>query len=253
MKLFFRESGQGQPLLVLHGLFGSSDNWYTVARTFAETRKVYLIDQRNHGQSPHSDEFNYQYLMEDLHEFVLDHQLKRSEIIGHSMGGKTAMNFAVKYPALVDKLIVVDIVPKSYPVHYDYILKGLKAVPLSQLQSRNEAEQILSDHVPDFAERQFLLKNLARKSGGGFEWRINLKAIEEHLPELGEGMQYSGSFDKPTLFITGAKSRYFKPGDEDEIRKIFINAQFVALDTGHWVQAENPAAFTRTVLDFLNQ
>jgi pimeloyl-ACP methyl ester carboxylesterase len=169
------------------------------------------------------------------------------------MGGKVAMNFAVKYPAFVDKLVVVDIVPKFYPVHHDYILKGLKAVPLDQLQSRNEAERILAVHVPDFAERQFLLKNLVRKPGGGFEWRINVKAIEEHLPEMGDGMQYPGTFEKPTLFIRGARSGYFKPGDEDEIRKIFINARFVALDTGHWVQAEKPLDFTRTALDFLNQ
>ena len=253
MKLFFRESGQGPPLIILHGLFGSSDNWYTVAKTFAATHQVYLVDQRNHGQSPHSDDFNYQLLAEDLHQFVEDHGLKKAGVIGHSMGGKAAMNFAVKYPDQIEKLVVVDIVPKAYPVHHDRILAGMKALALDQLPSRNEADSMLSAYVPDASERQFLLKNLVRKTGGGFQWKINLKVIDGHMEELGEGMLYPGKFEKPTLFVFGARSTYFKPGDEDEIRKIFTRAQFVVLETGHWVQAERPAEFAKTVLDFLDQ
>jgi len=253
MKLFFRESGQGQPLVILHGLFGSSDNWFSVAKQFAETRKVYLLDQRNHGQSPHSDDFNYKVLSEDLHEFVQDQGLKSPVILGHSLGGKAAMNFAVRYPEEIEKLIVVDIVPKAYPVHHDRILEGLKAMPLDRLSSRNEAESILQQYVSDAGERQFLLKNLARKTGGGFEWKINVKAIEAHIEEIGAGMQYPGSFAKPTLFILGARSNYFEPGDEKEIRKIFTQAQLITLDTGHWVQVENPVEFARMVLNFLDQ
>ncbi len=253
MKLFFRASGQGQPLIILHGLFGSSDNWYTVAKEFAKTRKVFLLDLRNHGQSPHSDDFNYTIMTEDLHEFVEEHSLKAPVILGHSLGGKTAMNFAVRYPEALEKLIVVDIVPKAYPIHHDYIIEGLKAMPLDSLTSRNEADSILQKYIPDAAERQFLLKNLVRKKDGGFVWRINAKAIEEHLEEIGAGMQYPGTFDKPTLFILGSKSKYFKPGDEALIKKIFTQVQLIALDSGHWVQAETPAEFTKTVLEFIGQ
>ena len=253
MKLFFRESGQGQPLIILHGLFGSSDNWFTVAKEFAKTRKVYLLDLRNHGQSPHSDDFNYKILTEDLYEFVQEHGLKNSVVLGHSLGGKTAMNFAVHYPNELEKLIVVDILPKKYPVHHDYIIEGLKAMPLDQLNSRNEADSILQKYIPDAAERQFLLKNLVRKTDGCFAWKINTKAIEAHLEEIGDGMQYPGSFDKPTLFILGSNSKYFKPGDEVLIKKIFTRAQLATLDSGHWVQAEKPVEFVKTVLDFIAQ
>jgi len=253
MKLFFRESGQGPPLIILHGLFGSSDNWYTVAKTFSSTHRVYLVDQRNHGQSPHSDDFNYQLLAGDLHQFVEEHGLKKVDVIGHSMGGKAAMNAAVKYPDQIEKLVVVDIVPKAYPVHHDRLVAGMKALALDRLSSRAEADSMLAAYVPDASERQFLLKNLVRKTGDGFQWKINLKAIDEHLKELGEGMQYPGKFEAPTLFVRGARSSYFKPGDEDGIRKIFPRAEFVVLETGHWVQAESPVEFTKIVLDFLDQ
>lgn len=253
MKLFFRESGQGQPMVILHGLFGSSDNWFTLAKTFAEAYHVYLVDQRNHGQSPHSDEFNYEILTEDLYEFVKEHHISNPVIIGHSMGGKTAMNFAVKYPFLVQKLIIVDIVPKTYPIHHDQILEGMDSIPLEKLQTRIEADELLSKFVPSPDTRQFLLKNLLRKPGGtgGFQWKINLAAIDNHIEEIGEGMQYEGSYNGPTLFILGAKSNYFQPGDETLISKIFPGSKLVTLDTSHWVQAEKPKEFAETVLEFL--
>ena len=252
MKLFFRELGTGQPMIILHGLFGSSDNWFTLAKTFAETYHVYLIDQRNHGQSPHSDEFDYKILTEDLYEFVKEHHITDPVIIGHSMGGKTAMNFAVKYPSLVQKLIVVDIVPKTYPIHHDRILDGMDSIPLEKLQTRIEADEILSKYVSFAETRQFLLKNLLRKTGGGgFQWKINLKAIDNHIEEIGEGMQYEGSFEGPTLFIMGERSDYFQAGDEVMISTVFPQAKIVMLDTSHWVQAEKPAEFAATVLEFL--
>ena len=173
-------------------------------------------------------------------------------VIGHSMGGKTAMNLAVKSPALIDKLIVVDIAPKSYPVHHDHILEGLTAIKLNQISSRNEADRILSEHVEELDVRQFLLKNLTRNDEGKFEWKINLSAIENHIEEIGEGMQYSGEFKKQTLFIKGARSNYFKPGDEELILKLFPSAIIETLDTGHWVQAEKPQEFVQTVLKFLH-
>ena len=253
MNLFFRESGQGKPLVILHGLFGSSDNWFTLAKTFSQHYKVFLIDQRNHGQSPHSDEFNYKLLTEDLEEFLLQHSIIKPVIIGHSMGGKTAMNLTVKRPDIIDKLIVVDIVPKSYPVHHDHILDGLEAIDLSKLTSRTEADQILSQFIPEPDVRQFLLKNLSRKTDGGFEWKINLPSIDHHIEEIGEGMQYSGKFDKPALFIKGAKSNYYSTGDEELIKSIFPKTTFSTLDTGHWVQAEKPVEFANTVMEFLSK
>ncbi len=253
MNLFFRESGQGNPLVILHGLFGSSDNWFTLAKTFSLHYKVFLIDQRNHGQSPHSDEFNYRLLTEDLEEFLSSHSIVDPLVIGHSMGGKTAMNLAVKRPDSIDKLIVVDIVPKSYPVHHDHILDGLEAIDLNKLSSRTEADQILSKFIPEPDVRQFLLKNLSRKTDGGFEWKINLKAIDNHIEEIGEGMQYTGKFEKPTLFIKGAKSNYYATGDEELIKSIFPKTTFSTLDAGHWVQAEKPVEFANTVMEFLTK
>ncbi len=251
MKLFYRQSGEGQPLIILHGLFGSSDNWYSLAKVFAQKFTVFVVDQRNHGQSPHTPELDYGLLAEDLKEFISEHAIQKPIILGHSMGGKTAMNFAVKYPELLSKLIVVDIVPKKYPVHHDAIIDGLKAIPLQSLGSRNDADRILASYVPQPDVRQFLLKNLARKSEGGFEWKINLAAIDNNIEAMGEGMVYSGKYEGPSLFIKGKKSNYYKEGDESLIRAIFPNAEFATLDTGHWVQAEKPDEFASTVLNYL--
>jgi esterase len=253
MKLFYRHSGHGQPLIILHGLFGSSDNWFSLAKIFAEQFSVYLIDQRNHGQSPHSDEFNYQLLAEDLYLFIQEHHLHKPHIIGHSMGGKTAMNFAVKYPEHLGKMIIVDIAPKLYPVHHDHILDGLHTIDITKLTSRNEADQILSKQVTEPDVRQFLLKNLYRTSEGRFQWRVNLSAIDNHIEEIGAGMQYMGTFSGPALFINGARSNYFKPGDETLIHSIFPNAEISNLDTGHWVQAEKPKEFAEIAIAFLKK
>lgn len=253
MNLFYRHSGAGQPLIILHGLFGSSDNWFSLAKVFAEKYSVYLLDQRNHGQSPHTPDFNYQLLTEDLYHFIEQHRLFKPHLIGHSMGGKTAMNFAVRYPDLLSKLIVVDIAPKQYPVHHDHILDGLHAIDLATLTSRAEADRILSDTIPEPEVRQFLLKNLYRTGEGKFQWRVNLKAIDDHIEEIGAGMQYSGTFPEATQFIKGARSNYFAPGDDDLIRQIFPAAEIVTLETGHWVQAERPKEFADTVFSFLEK
>ena len=253
MRLHYRKSGTGRPLIILHGLLGSSDNWFSLAKVFAGSFEVYLVDQRNHGLSPHSAAFNYTLLVDDLHEFIQEHNLHEPIIIGHSMGGKTAMNFAVMYPKMLSQLVVVDIVPKSYPVHHDHILDGLGAINLSTLSSRTEADTLLSNHVPEPDVRQFLLKNLYRTSEGKFDWRFNLSAISAHIEEIGEGMQTEGTYTGPALFIKGARSNYYANGDENIVKSIFPAAQIVTLNTGHWVQAENPAVFSSTVLQFLNQ
>lgn len=252
MKLFFREAGQGDPMIILHGLFGSSDNWYTLSKLFAAHFRVFTIDQRNHGQSPHSAGHDYKLLTEDLEEFVKEHALNKPVILGHSMGGKTAMNFAIKDPGKTGKLIVVDIMPKVNILKHDNILEGMKSLDLAKLQSRSEAEQILSKQIPNADERQFIMKNLARNDQQGFEWKINLAALDENIERMGEGLQYSGQYTGPTLFIKGAKSGYYRPGDESAVATYFPNAKWVTMDTGHWVQAEKPKEFAKVVLDWLS-
>lgn len=252
MKLFFREAGQGTPLIILHGLFGSSDNWYTLSKVFAERFRVFTIDQRNHGQSPHSSEHDYKLLTEDLEEFVKEHGLENPVILGHSMGGKTAMNFAIKHPDKTGKLIVVDIMPKTYPLHHDHILLGMKSLDLAGLKSRGEAEQILTQQIPKTDERQFIMKNLARNEQQGFEWKINLSSLDANIGRMGEALQYEGQYTGPALFIKGARSGYYKPGDEAAVAKYFPTAKWVTMETGHWVQAEQPKEFAKVVLDWLD-
>jgi pimeloyl-ACP methyl ester carboxylesterase len=252
MKLFYREYGSGQPLIILHGLMGSSDNWLPQAKRLGEQFHVYTVDQRNHGQSPHTDTFNYRVLQEDIVGFIDQHNLNKPILLGHSMGGKAAMNVALAYPDKLDKLIVVDIAPKAYNVRHDYIVEGLKAVPIDSVQSRNEADEALARHVPDSTVRQFLLKNLMRKPGGGFAWRINLNAIDKNLEVIGGGLIQDGQFVKPTLFIRGSRSDYILDEDRTIIKKYFPNATLLTMDTGHWVQAEKPAEFVKVVLNFLH-
>lgn len=250
MNLFYREAGTGQPLIILHGLFGSSDNWYTLSKVFAERYRVFTVDQRNHGQSPHTPDFNYRLLTEDLEQFIQHHQLLKPILLGHSMGGKTVMNFAVKNPALPAAAVVVDIAPKKYSVQHDHILEGLEAIPLQSITSRAEADRILSQYVSEADVRQFLLKNLNR-SAEGFTWRVNLDAIERHMDDIVADLQYQGSFDGSSLFVKGSRSNYFEAGDDEKIKRIFSKADVVTLDTGHWVQAEKPQEFAEVVLDFL--
>lgn len=252
MKLFFREAGQGTPLIILHGLFGSSDNWYTLSKIFATKFRVFTIDQRNHGQSPHSDAHDYKLLTEDLEEFINDQKLEQPIILGHSMGGKVAMNFAIKNPDKTGKLIVVDIIPKPYPLHHDHILGGMRSLDLANLKSRAEAETLLTPKIPKVDERQFIMKNLARNEQQGFEWKINLEALNNNIEKLGEPLQYEGQYTGPTLFIKGGKSGYYKAGDENIVAKYFPNAKWVTIeDTGHWVQAEKPKEFETAVINWL--
>lgn len=253
MKLFFRESGSGRPLIILHGLFGSSDNWYSLSKIFADHFRVFTVDQRNHGLSPHHADFNYEVLTEDLHNFVMEHNIQKPIIIGHSMGGKTAMNFAVRYPSLLSDLVVVDIMPKAYPIHHDHILEGLEAIPLGSLTSRNEADLILSRFVPEPDVRQFLLKNLSRTTQSTFEWKVNLAAIDKNIESIGAGMVYSGSYTGSVLFLSGTRSNYYAAGDEIAASKIFPNSTWKTIDTGHWVQAERPKEFLEIVLAFINR
>ena len=251
MKLFSRVLGQGEPIIVLHGLFGSSDNWLTQAKLLANHFKIFSLDLRNHGQSPHSDDFDYPSMAKDLEEFIDTNELHDPVIIGHSMGGKAAMNFALAHPEKLSKLIVVDIAPKAYNLEHYTIAEGLKAIPVDKVSSRNKADEILAQHVPESDVRQFLLKNLQRKSGGGFSWKINLPVITDKLANIGVDLQFPGSFGKPTLFIRGSRSKYIRDEDWDRIKEVFPNAELESMDTGHWVQAEKPQEFADAVIKWL--
>jgi esterase len=252
MDLHYETYGRGHPLIILHGLFGTQENWRTLSKAFAQHFRVFALDQRNHGRSPHSDIFTYQAMSEDLSGFVQTHGLASAHLLGHSMGGKVAMRFALTHPERVDTLVVVDIAPKVYPPGHDDVFAGLYALDLRTLRSRREADAVLARHLPDPALRQFLLKSLEREESGAFHWRINLDAIRDNYNEMLKGFDPAGTFTKPTLFIRGADSDYIKDSDLLAIREIFPHARFATISgAGHWVHAEAPQEFARVVTEFL--
>jgi esterase len=253
MKLFFRTLGEGQPLIIMHGLFGSSDNWLTIAKSFAQHFQVFLLDARNHGQSPWSDHHNYALMSQDLGEFIQEHNLKDPFIIGHSMGGKTLMKFITTAKISVPKFVVVDISPRFYEPHHDKEITALKSINLSTLQSRQEADDTMAKTIPEIGVRQFLLKNLYRKEDGSFHWRMNLDVLTSQIQAVGEGTSETAKSEIPALFIKGAKSEYYiQEADKELIKKIFPNSQVIEIQgSGHWVQAEQPQAFYDAVMNFL--
>lgn len=252
VQLNYKSTGQGPALLILHGLFGSLDNWATHAKILAENYSVYLIDQRNHGKSPHSEQWSYADMAEDLHEFLDDQGIYQSHILGHSMGGKTAMLFAAMYPERVDKLIVADMTPKAYPRHHDDILFALSQVPLASLRSRQEAEELMSGHIQDAVTRQFLLKGLHRDHLGNFSWKFNLPVIDRLYNKVIEAIEIDFPIDKPALFIYGGLSHYLEAEDIPRIKTLFPEAVFKEIpEAGHWLHAEVPDKFLGIVRDFL--
>lgn len=251
MKLYFQTYGQGSPLIILHGLFGMLDNWHTVARMLGSNLRVFAVDQRNHGRSPHSPDFNYDVMADDLCEFITAQDIVPSSLLGHSMGGKTAMLTALKYPHLVERLIVVDIAPRSYSSSHDTILEALQSIDLRTFSSRGEIDNALSDRIPETATRQFLLKNLSRDVEGTFQWKMNLPVIFSSYGNVMKGVERPLSFSKPTLFIRSLKSSYITDGDIPAIRRLFPNSTVMDFDTGHWVHAEQPGALVAAVKNFL--
>lgn len=252
MKLHYRTLGEGSPIIILHGIFGTSDNWQTFGKQLASDYQVFLVDQRNHGLSPHSDTFDYPSMAEDLQQFIEQHQLDNPIIIGHSMGGKVAMFHAVKYPDKLSKLIVVDIAPRSYPVHHQHILEAMSAVDLSSVANRSEVDEQLKPYLADRGVRQFIMKNLNREDNNTFSWKLNLTAIRENIEKVGVALEASEPVKKPTLFIRGEKSDYIQPEDEALIRQIFPEALVVTIKkAGHWVHAEQPQALHETLMKFL--
>lgn len=245
--------GRGKPMLILHGFLGMGDNWKTLGKQFSTLGfQVHLIDQRNHGRSFHSKNFNYDVMANDLEVYCEFHELKAIILLGHSMGGKTAMMFAAQQPNLVSKLIVADIAPKFYPIHHDDILNGLSELNFDTLKTRKEADQILSAYVPDFGTRQFLLKNLYWVTPDRLGMRINLEVLKTHVAEVGEALPEQLSFEKATLFLRGDKSEYISTEDESSIRTQFPLSKIETIsNAGHWLHAENPREFYSVVERFI--
>lgn len=245
--------GEGKPFLILHGFLGMGDNWKTIARQFSESNfKMHLVDQRNHGRSFHSDDFDYEIMTEDLKTYCDYHNLSNITLLGHSMGGKTAMLFASKYPEFVHKLIVADISPRYYPVHHDVILEGLSQLDFSFVKTRLEADQVLEAYVPHSGIRQFLLKNLYWVEKGQLALRINLEVLKENVSEVGEALPVNSIFEKDTLFLRGDRSEYISASDEAIIKRHFPNSKIITISgAGHWLHAENPKEFYEAVIKFV--
>jgi pimeloyl-ACP methyl ester carboxylesterase len=243
--------GDGQALIILHGFLGMSDNWKTLGNKYAEDFEVHLIDQRNHGRSFHSNEFSYHHLVEDLRIYIEFHNLNNCILLGHSMGGKTAMQFALTYPNLLSKLIVADIAPKLYPAHHQYILKALSSVDFSIQKSRKDIESTLSTYIKENGVIQFLMKNIYRKDKEQLAYRFNLQVLFNKYNEVVKSYTTVKTFDKPTLFLKGSNSNYITTEDSILINNNFTNAKIEEIsEAGHWLHAENPQEFYSKTMQF---
>lgn len=253
MELFYKQYGESGPaVIILHGIFGMLDNWHNVARKLSERYTVYTLDARNHGQSPHTGEMSYQAMAEDVIEFADQHELPDFILIGHSMGGKTAMWTASQFPKRVSKLILVDIAPKKYKRGHDQYFKAFESIPWAEMQSRKEIDAALQQYEPDSGVRLFLAKNVERLDEGGFAVKSNIPALKNAYPEIIDKLNFTGIYDGPVLFILGAKSHYLDEADKPYIEKFFPKAQYVTVPgAGHWVHADNPAGFMEALENFL--
>jgi len=255
MKLYANIIGEGKPFLILHGFLGMGDNWKTLGSQFAENGyQVHLIDQRNHGRSPHTDQFSYELMAQDIKEYCGQHDLNNIILLGHSMGGKTAMKFACEYPDLVSKLIVADIAPKYYAPHHQTILDGLTMLSNTELTSRGEADEKLKAYIKDWGVRQFLLKNLYWKEKGKLSFRMNLEILKEKINEVGQALTSENVYQGETLFLKGGNSNYIKKEDHSLLKEHFPSFTLLTIkEVGHWLHAEKPEEFYQSVVNFLNK
>ncbi len=253
MKLHSNIIGQGAPFIILHGFLGMSDNWKTLGKKYSELGyQVHMIDQRNHGRSPHSDDFSYPLLSDDLLEYCHTHQLTNIILLGHSMGGKTAMHFACEHSNIVSKLIIADIAPKYYAPHHQDILDSLQALDFSEITSRSDAENVLKNYIKDTGTRLFLLKNLYRKTKTEFDLRINLQTLNKKVNEIGKALHNEARYVGNTLFLSGENSNYILEEDQALIQFHFPNAQIQKITkSGHWLHAENPVEFFKYSSKFI--
>lgn len=255
MNLFFRQYGKGQPMIILHGVFGVSDNWVSFARKMADHYEVFIPDQRNHGQSPHDPTFNYFALCSDLYDFIEEHDIKDPIILGHSMGGKVAMHFALENPDMLKALIVADISMRTYNRRFRHLdmIDAMMNVNFNNAETREDVESQIKLQIPDERTRLFAMKNLYRREHGGqFAWRLNLEAINLNMDEVFEGIESKNLFTKPTLFVRGGDSDYVKYDDFDQIYRNFPKADIKTIErAGHWLHAEKPDEFQNIITDFL--
>ena len=253
MNLNFKSIGSGFPLIILHGLLGSLDNWQGIAKQLGEHFQVFIIDQRNHGRSPHSAEFSYQILVDDVLEFMQQQGIAQAHFIGHSMGGKAAMHLALEHPDKVAKLIVVDVAPVEYEDRHSTVFKALFAVDLKIIENRQQAEAILRTYLgQDESTIQFLMKGLYRDDDNKFQWRFNVQAMYDAYNDISSGIRSDKPFEGETLFIKGEKSDYINASNFSEIIDLFPHNQLAEIaGAGHWVHADNPAEFISVVEKFL--
>lgn len=256
MELNHKVLGEGFPVIILHGLFGMLDNWQSVGKKIAaEGFMVYLIDQRDHGKSPFTDRFDYPTLANDLAAFMEQNWIYKAHLIGHSMGGKTVMQFAFDHSEMVEKLVVVDICNKSYAGGHEEILDAIRKVDAPQRQDRQEIYDFLKEKLENEGVVQFLLKNLQRKKEGGYEWKMNIALLEQSYPQILDRVKSSHPlFEGSTLFLKGEHSAYIQDGDVPGIKEEFPLAELeVIAGAGHWVHADQPEVFTQRILQFLNE
>jgi esterase len=265
MKLFYRKYGAGPPLIILHGLYGSSDNWVSIAKSLGDKFTVYLPDQRNHGQSPHDKIHDYNSMSNDLHELIVDLKLNKIFLVGHSMGGKTAIAFTLRWPEMINGLLIADISPfvnensknEAYNKHLN-ILEAILSVDLSMISSRAEAETILQKKISNEKERGFVLKNLQRNSGNSFSWKLNASALHHNLGKIMEGIDRKTFMGEqitgfPVIFLQGADSDYLPSEDFRDIQKIFPGAEIIKIkNAGHWLHADQPEEVVKSVRKLMN-
>lgn len=255
MNLFYHQIGRGPAIILIHGLFGMADNLMSLARELSEQYTVYSIDLRNHGRSDQAKSMSYSEMATDVIQFMDANGLRQAFVLGHSLGGKVAMQMALQSPSHIKGLIVLDIAPVSYPSYHERIIEGLKAVEASACQTRTEAQQILSDYVDDLSVLGFLMKSWDRdKQGETGHWRFNLSSIDTNYYRLQEGLESSACFDGESLFIKGEHSPYITRAHEADIRALFPDFQFkMVQNTGHWLHVDKPKVVTRIVKDFLER
>ena len=250
IKLNYKHSGSGPVVIILHGLFGSLDNWQSMAKMLSDHFSVYCLDLRNHGKSPHTEEFLIPLMAEDVMQFINDHHLEVVNIIGHSMGGKVALEMLNTKNNLIDKTIVLDIAPKSYPKGHEQIFKAMYALDLESLTSRKQADEQLQELIPDYTVRQFILKNLDRDKDGKFMWKMNLDAIYKNYDEINKEIILNESILNEILFVKGSLSKYILDEDEIKIKASLPNAKFQQVEgAGHWIHADKP----KELLEIINQ
>ncbi|MGB1237160.1 MAG: alpha/beta fold hydrolase [Pseudomonadales bacterium] len=253
MKLHHQISGSGEPLIILHGLFGTLENWGAQTLELSQYFQVISVDLRNHGRSPHSDVMSYEAMADDIQQLMQELTIERAHIMGHSMGGKVAMQLALSQPQLINKLIIADIAPVSYEPHHDEIFAGLNAIKLAELTSRKDADNALASHVQTPAVRAFLLKNLYRDEQQHFRWRPNLDALQREYHNISKP-PHGTPFPSAALFIKGMNSNYILREHSNAINALFPAARFKIIEgAGHWLHAEKPKIFSKIVLNFLNR